>query len=302
MCGFRMLCTVCLEVDWHRTWCDYHPINRQTSAWPPALQVATPTGEWLHHMSQRPQTDEGNLSGEVIDDTPLIGLLSLGTGVNLGGSVHNMFTTDEDEQQSEVQDRSLNNDTWNLIEDVLGGDNDGENIETSANQNSELSERNYVGPQTPAENSPTQDMKIDQMWVSANDLQYRAAKRVAHVRPQAAPVRRRAMVHRRRGTIPPEFRMVVQAPVVQTHDVVSRITMADGMVMEESMRLRCAIAEDVATQTVLTMAMIAVALGETQPEDMATEVPEVAEVIDLTTDEQTGEESTGTPVQDERLP
>jgi hypothetical protein len=132
--------------------------------------------------------------------------------------------------------------------------------------------------------------------------QSKTSKRVAHVRPQSAPVRRRAMVHRRRGTIPPEFRMVVQAPVVQTHDVVSRITMADGMVMEESMRLRCAIAADVATQTTLTMAMIAVALGETRPVDRATEVPEEAEVIDLTEDEQTGEESTGTPVQDEKLP
>jgi hypothetical protein len=132
--------------------------------------------------------------------------------------------------------------------------------------------------------------------------QNRATKRVAYVRPQAAPVRRRAMVHRRRGTLPIEFRMVVQAPVVQTHDVVSKVTMADGMVMEESMRLRCAIAEDVATQTELTMAMIAIAFGETQPEDMATEVPEVAEVIDLTADEHTEEESTGTPVQDERLP
>jgi hypothetical protein len=96
--------------------------------------------------------------------------------------------------------------------------------------------------------------------------------------------------------------MVVQAPVVQTHDVVSRITMADGMVMEESMRLRCAIAADVATQTTLTMAMIAVAFGETRPEDRAPVVPVEAEVIDLTEDEQTGEESAGTPVQDEKLP
>jgi hypothetical protein len=142
--------------------------------------------------------------------------------------------------------------------------------------------------------------------------QNRMVRRIAHIRPQAVPVRRRALLQGRRETMIPQFRMSVQAPVVQTHDVISRITLADGGVLEESMRLRCAIAEDVATQTELTMEMLAVALGENQPryraEEEPMEVPEIGEavevpvtgeVIDLTADERTDEGSEGTPVQDE---
>ena len=110
------------------------------------------------------------------------------------------------------------------------------------------------------------------------------------------------MLPRRRGVGIPEFRMSIQAPVVQTHDVISRITLADGNVLEESMRLRCAMAEDEATQTVITMEMMAVAFGERPPnngeEEEARNIPEVGAIIDLTTDEQT-EESAGTPVMDE---
>jgi hypothetical protein len=99
-----MMCDICLEMDWHRTWCDNHPVNMQNSEWPPALQVATPTGEWLNQMSQR-QTGAGNPSKDVMDNVPLIGLLSLGTGISMGESVPPMYTTDEDEQQNNDQER-----------------------------------------------------------------------------------------------------------------------------------------------------------------------------------------------------
>jgi hypothetical protein len=140
----------------------------------------------------------------------------------------------------------------------------------------------------------------------------RMVRRIAHIRPQAVPTRRRGMLRRREETLRPQFRMSISAPVVQTHDVISRITLADGGVLEESMRLRCAVAEDVATQTVLTMEMLAVVLGENRPEyrgeEEPIEVPEIGEVaevsvasgvIDLTIEERTDEESEGTPVQDE---
>jgi hypothetical protein len=167
-----------LEVDWHRTWCENHPINRQTSAWPPAMQAATPTGEWLNYMSQQSKADEGNTSGDILDNTPLIGLLSLGTGINME-SMPSMFTTDEDEPQDEKVDKTLKDDTWNLIEDVLGESQVNQNTEVGTDQNVNRSEQGQVGPHTPNENSNTQSMKIDQMWVSANDLAHALARFVS---------------------------------------------------------------------------------------------------------------------------
>jgi hypothetical protein len=411
MCDFRMLCPVCLEESWHRVWCEYHPAaSLHQSAWPPALQVASSIGGWMQPLDQM-ATDDGNVNGEDMNETPLVGLLSLNNNVNLGGPENQLPVERDNEFQSEGHEATEI--TWSLIEDVIGEDNQ--------NEHEGMNVVDTIGPQTPKDTSPAQEVKIEQMWVSANDLakalakfvkktgreeesdlrgepqicsvepmvststvslpeccrngtcesekrdsprspdmesteererewrsdtsdtempvqepyrpevssissdivdevnnkntdtmqgekrkgnwsQSRRTRRVAHIRPQNAPVRRRALIPRRRGVGIPEFRMSIQAPVVQTHDVISRITLADGNVLEESMRLRCAMAEDEATQTVITMEMMAVAFGERPPnhgeEEEPRNLPEVGTIIDLTTDEQT-EESDGTPVMDE---
>jgi hypothetical protein len=146
-------------------------------------------------------------------------------------------------------------------------------------------------------------------------------RRVAHVRPQTVQDRRRADLNRRRMAVVPTFRVRTQAPVVQTADVVSRVTSLDGDVMEESLRIRFALARDMALQTLITMDMLARALGENWPGTRsllpaeglvngdgeavppeAENVPEVGIVIDLTEATSDNDESAGTPVQDEPLP
>jgi hypothetical protein len=357
------------------------------------------------------QTEDENLGGIAMEETPLVGILSLENNVDLGEPMHQVSSVVEDTaQDNELMTNEL---TWNVIEDVLREDigEESENVTVTGK----------VGPHTPVNTSPTSEVQVKQMWVSASDLakalakfvkktgleegldremvpqvqsvepmlntstlsvpeccrngtctgetrdsprspevesveerdrewrsdtsenegrepyrpevssissevvselsgknsntkqgekrkgsgpQGRTVRRIAHIRPRTASVRRRAMLQRRRHSGIPEFRMSIQAPVVQTHDVISRITLADGNVLEESMRLRCAMAEDVMSQTEITMEMMTVAFGERLPigeeEEEPRNVLEGGEVIDLTTDEQTEGESDGTPVQDER--
>jgi hypothetical protein len=147
------------------------------------------------------------------------------------------------------------------------------------------------------------------------------ARRIAHVRPQTMHERRVAELNRRQTAVVPAFRVRVQAPVVQSADVVSRVTSPDGDVMEESLRIRFALARDMALQTLITMDMLARALGENWPEPRAIlpseglvnnndgpELPEAGNApepevtIDLTEETTDNEESAGTPVLDERYP
>jgi hypothetical protein len=157
------------------------------------------------------------------------------------------------------------------------------------------------------------------------------AKSIAHIRPQTRMMtqeRRRALLNRRRMVFPPGFRMVSHSPIIRTHDVLSRVILVDGTIVEESMNTTFVMARTVSTQT--------------PPADMVTEVEnervdrerelnnEVDVVIDLTLDENSedgdnesteeygtppvvdnagpginevgDESSTGTPVQDERYP
>jgi hypothetical protein len=60
----EMLCPLCLEDDWHRMWCDHHPVNQGVGGmwppvmpvvgvWPPPLMVATPDGEMVQTREQQ---------------------------------------------------------------------------------------------------------------------------------------------------------------------------------------------------------------------------------------------------------
>jgi hypothetical protein len=155
-------------------------------------------------------------------------------------------------------------------------------------------------------------------------------KSIAHIRPQSRMMsqeRRRVLLSRRRLAIPPEFRLVTQAPVLQTRDVVSRVILTDGTVVEESLNTVFTMARTVATQT-LPVDMVPVVSGAPEG-NRENNNSEVNVVIDLTMDEDEDHEddsdleeegevsenpgpeeandnnvsdSTGTPVQDEKLP
>jgi hypothetical protein len=155
ICDFRMLCPVCTEDVCHRTWCEYHPANTQNSAWPPALPVTPSAGEWLQQMSRQSETEDGNLGGVGLDETPLVGIISLDNNVNLDEPVDNLFTT-TGENESQTNEQSVNDITWSMIEEVLK-DND-------TDQNIEMNVPERVGPHTP-DSSPISEVKISQMWV-----------------------------------------------------------------------------------------------------------------------------------------
>jgi hypothetical protein len=161
-----MLCPVCLEENWHRTWCEHHPAaSLQQGAWPPALQVASSDGGWMQQMGQL-QTDDGNLGGVEMNETPLVGLLSLDSNVSLGGPMNQVPPMGDDELlNNEPRTNEL---TWNIIEDVLREDSVSDNVDVHA--------IGSMGPHTPINNSPTQEVKIERMWVSANDLAKALAK------------------------------------------------------------------------------------------------------------------------------
>ena len=128
-------------------------------------------------------------------------------------------------------------------------------------------------------------------------------------------------------TFPPEFRMVSQSPIIHTRDVLSRVILVDGTVVEESMNNTFVMARTVSTQTPPVAMVSEVESGQVDREENQNNEVEV--VIDLTLDEDSeggdnesteeyGEqtvpgnagpginenesESTGTPVQDEKYP
>ena len=122
-------------------------------------------------------------------------------------------------------------------------------------------------------------------------------RRVAHVRPRSRG--NREWINRRRTYHPMVFRMSSHAPVIQTREVVTRVTQEDGTVLEESLQNRFVLARTVATQTRDYM------FEENEVPMISFEnimVPEVEVVIDLTQDSEGegGEVSSGTPVLDER--
>jgi hypothetical protein len=122
-------------------------------------------------------------------------------------------------------------------------------------------------------------------------------KRIALVRPRSRS--NREWLARRRTYMPLEFRMSSHAPVVQTREVISRVTMADGTVVEETLQNRFVLARTVSTQTRPEM-MEPVGMPILSFESIV--VPEVNVIIDLTQDSDEGgeRESSGTPLQDER--
>jgi hypothetical protein len=124
----------------------------------------------------------------------------------------------------------------------------------------------------------------------------RGAKSIAHVRPNTRELsheRRRTLFNRRRVVWPREFNMVVQAPVLQTSQIISRVIQSDGTVVEESLSHRFTLARTVATQTTPEdmVQVVEGNNGENGPGDN----PEVDVVIDLTaedSDHEEGEEDT----------
>ena len=111
-------------------------------------------------------TDDGNLSGGELNEIPLVGLLSLDSNVNLGGPENQLpVVRDNEFQNNEPETAEF---TWNLIEDVLREDN--------PNEHENVNVMGSMGPHTPTNTSPTQEVKIEQMWVSANDLAKALAK------------------------------------------------------------------------------------------------------------------------------
>ena len=126
-------------------------------------------------------------------------------------------------------------------------------------------------------------------------------RRVAVVRPRSRD--NRAWLARRRTYMPLEFRMSTHAPVIHTREVVSRVQMQDGTIVEESLQSRFVLARTVATQTCAQDTR-----ARFEPMDLPTltfediTVPEVEVVIDLTGDSEEGEVdvSSGTPLQDEK--
>ena len=98
--------------------------------------------------------------------------------------------------------------------------------------------------------------------------------------------------------MPLVFRMSTHAPVVQTREVISRVTLADGTVTEETLQNRFVLARTVSTQTMPEM-MEPIEMLIISFESIV--IPEVNVVIDLTQDSDEGGEmeSSGTPLQDE---
>jgi hypothetical protein len=117
-------------------------------------------------------------------------------------------------------------------------------------------------------------------------------RRVACVRPRTRGVRPSL---RRRLFAPMAYRMYIQAPILQTRVVFSRVIMADGSIVEEELRERFVMARTVATQTYFQDTVEFAA-----PE--ADNVPEEVEVVIDLTEGENGEDSSGTPVQDEKKP
>jgi hypothetical protein len=123
-----------------------------------------------------------------------------------------------------------------------------------------------------------------------------SARRIAVVRPRSRD--NLAWLARRRTYVPREFRMSSHAPIIQTREVISRVTQTDGTVVEESLQNRFVLARTVATQTRAQM-FNPVMLPVLTFENIV--VPEVEVVIDLTQDSDADNEgaSSGTPLQDE---
>jgi hypothetical protein len=447
-CDFRMMCPECLEMDWHRVWCEHHPANQGTRGlWPPAMPVrgvraphqtlATPSEEVVQTPELIARGSETGWSDLMVDDPLFSDLPELSSGTE-GENGQNVLEIDvEGEKRDNTHEETMSSTSWNLVDEVIrhrddfvNNDNESERMKLETYVPQEMCR---VGPCTPAGSPVKEEVKIDEMWVSASNLasalaryaenqnndtnnepekvkqetvnegastsaegwpecckrgtcvtpaqespsspdkdshsnrEWRSessdteeavkpyqpevssissdmgcgqelvpkerkrlkgywkksagARRIAHVRPQTMQDRRIAELNRRRTAVVPAFRVRVQAPVVQSADVVSRVTSPDGDVMEESLRIRFALARDMALQTLITMDMLARALGENWPETRAilpseglvtnNEEPVLPEAgnapgpevtIDLTEETTDNEESAGTPVLDERYP